>query len=362
MTPKPIALNDLDYPYGLLPVEATKIERYAEESEGEKPWFWIFTAGKYPQGDVSEEELDEIVAAYNPKTEVEAACNFDHEWGGPAYGWIGALKREGKKLLVQFSHLDPFLIEQVKALRYKYCSPEIAGNYKNSGRKYLIGLAFLGNRKPADTKHKAIRLAGDYGQVACYGVGIDPENQSSEGTMKQYTEEQIAELEAQAGRVTELEKKFAGVDPTKYAVLEAENKRLTETAAELAKERRYNEASQKIAALGTRLTPALKIGLVEFAVSLGDVGGTQAVEYADAEQKKVTATLPEFFYNLLAKLPENKELFERQVVDGGPATISFGDAQDSEALHQKAVAYCRQNKLDPSKNEDYKQALLMVVG
>lgn len=60
-------------------------------------WIEIFRAGDYgPKGRYSEADLDRIASSYDPALH-EAPVVIGHpEHDRPAYGWVEALKREGK--------------------------------------------------------------------------------------------------------------------------------------------------------------------------------------------------------------------------------------------------------------------------
>jgi hypothetical protein len=109
--------------------------------------FEIFRAGKYPQGDFTEADLDQIVQAYDPKIH-EAPITLDHGKTGPAYGWVAGLKRVGKTLVASFRDVAEELKGLVEAGRYKKRSAEIYTNFAGTGKKYLKAVAFLGAAVP----------------------------------------------------------------------------------------------------------------------------------------------------------------------------------------------------------------------
>lgn len=69
-------------------------------------WIHVFTAGKYPQGDVTVADLKKIAACYDPVNLHEAFMTIGHiDWSErvgadepPAIAWIKELKVEGDKL------------------------------------------------------------------------------------------------------------------------------------------------------------------------------------------------------------------------------------------------------------------------
>ena len=80
----------------------------------DKNYFHVFTAGKYPQGTVTAEDLKQIAASYDPSV-YEAPVWIGHPGSvspeePKAYGWVESLLAEGNKLFASFSHLDDDLI------------------------------------------------------------------------------------------------------------------------------------------------------------------------------------------------------------------------------------------------------------
>ena len=104
----------------------------------------------------TEEDLDAIVASYNPAF-LEAPVNLDHTDSGQAYGWIKSVAREGRKLVACLRQVAPELKEAVRSGRYKNRSVELLtpdhGSFPEAsgiaGHPYLTGLAFLGAALPA---------------------------------------------------------------------------------------------------------------------------------------------------------------------------------------------------------------------
>lgn len=91
-------------------------------------WFHVFTAGSYPQGDFTAEDLAQIAGSYNPAY-IEAPVWIGHPGDdGPepeAYGWIKEIKAEGNNLFVKFDYIDPELVEKINSRRFKRCSVEL---------------------------------------------------------------------------------------------------------------------------------------------------------------------------------------------------------------------------------------------
>ena len=117
----------------------------------DKNYFHVFTAGRYPQGTVTAEDLKQIAESYDPSV-YEAPVWIGHPGSvtpeePKAYGWVESLHAEENKLYASFSHLDDDLIGMVKEKKYRRCSVEFGKlNYEPlKGRLYLVAIA-LTNR------------------------------------------------------------------------------------------------------------------------------------------------------------------------------------------------------------------------
>lgn len=102
--------------------------------------FHVFTAGTYPQGEVTEADLKEIAKNYSP-TYHEAPMTLDHKREGSALGWVNKVVAQGKKLFVGFSKISDKAKELVANGEYKRPSIEIA-NYEGIG-KYLRAVSLV---------------------------------------------------------------------------------------------------------------------------------------------------------------------------------------------------------------------------
>lgn len=121
----------------------------------------IFSTGKWNGSDITEEDLDSIVKAYEDvgfklkpflklgHTEDQRLIQDD---GLPAAGWIGSLKKVGNKLIADFIDIPQKIYELLKNGAYKKVSCEIYHNIEIEGKKYprLLGaVALLGANMPA---------------------------------------------------------------------------------------------------------------------------------------------------------------------------------------------------------------------
>lgn len=129
-----------------------------------KKFFHVFTAGQYPQGAVTVEDLQQIADGYDPSV-YEAPIWIGHPGSTAAeepkaYGWVESLMVIGDKLYASFSHLDDDLVGMVNSKKYRRCSVELGKlNYEPlKDRLYLIAIA-LTNR-PAVAGLPPLEFAG----------------------------------------------------------------------------------------------------------------------------------------------------------------------------------------------------------
>lgn len=101
----------------------------------------IFTAGKYPQGNVSEADLQEIARNYSVNY-FKAPLTRDHQQEGKSLGWVNSVKAIGKDLYCSFMDVAEEALNLTKSGAYKYPSIEIA-NYPEAGGKYLRAVSLV---------------------------------------------------------------------------------------------------------------------------------------------------------------------------------------------------------------------------
>lgn len=246
-------------------------------------WCEIFKTGTHTDKkgrvrDWTEADLDRMVAGYDPKAHEAPIC-IDHNEaegpikGGPAYGWVEALKREGSKLLAKFKEVVPGFAKAVNQGFYKKRSASIfpGGTLRH--------VAFLGALPPA------VKGLADY--------------QFSEGDCFEYSEaigdfKFNLEQEDHGVTVEELTKQLKaandglGAAMAKVSTLETENKRLTSEFSEGEKKRTRGEleAFIKTGIAEGKMLPAWKeAGIVEFMMGLTD----RVETYEFSEGKKQTA-------------------------------------------------------------------------
>jgi len=100
----------------------------------------VFIAGKYPQGDISEDDIKSIADSYDP-TYHEAPLTLNHQKDGSALGWVDKVVAKGKDLFVSFKTVSDKAKELVSKGEYKRPSIEIA-DYDGKG-KYLRAVSLV---------------------------------------------------------------------------------------------------------------------------------------------------------------------------------------------------------------------------
>jgi hypothetical protein len=130
----------------------------------------VFAVGKWTAGagkivDVTESMLDDMVAAFNalgvqvtgfkPPLKLghgEAQAFIGQSEGAPAMGWVSALRREGSKLLADFTNVPSALIDLIRRRHYNSVSVEILPTVEYAGSTFknvLYAVAILGSEWPA---------------------------------------------------------------------------------------------------------------------------------------------------------------------------------------------------------------------
>ena len=112
-------------------------------------WDEVFRAGPCVDSagrnhNFTREDLDQIVAKYNDGSPHTAAVTIGHPTGtAPAYGWVAKLKRDDDVLLAKYSDVDPAFEEAVKAGRFKKKSVGLRADFG------IDHVAYLGGKPPA---------------------------------------------------------------------------------------------------------------------------------------------------------------------------------------------------------------------
>ena len=360
-----------------------------------KDWIEVFRAGTHTTaaGDVlsfTEADLDAVVQNYK-KADHEAPVVIGHPtMNAPAWGWVSALKREGKSLYAKFQQVQPEFAEMVEKGLFKKRSIALYPGLK------LRHVGFLGAMPPAVKGLADIQFAEGDAVTVEFSDGW---KMSMVGRMFQRMRDYLIEKEGveKADTVVypyeveqlltpepeevgpEYNESDRGGDMDKIAELTQQLKEFgeklnTAEARATTAEARVLELETKIAADAEagrkahfenfceglikegRMLPAEKTGAVITLMALDTQNKT--FEFGEGD-KKVEKTLVQMHMDNLKASPIKLEFGERTDGKKKPAA-GYGDFPgdvDPErmAIHQRAV------ELMESKQIDYNTAVMQVM-
>jgi len=321
-------------------------------------FFQVFKAGKYPQGDFSEEMVQAISDRYDPAF-CEAAITIDHAATGPAWGWVDQLRVENGLLMAAFKNVVAEFQEAVENRQYKRVSVEIFREIDVPGKgvgPYLKAVSFLGAAAPQVKGLEPVSFsAGENIEVLHFEMDEEARK------MVLVSESEFAAFSAVESRIQALQNdlKTAQDQNAKFADMEAEKAKAEERLRQHYMTSRKNDfaawANEQI--VYGRVTPAqlgdiLKIlEALDAVVSFSD-DGTVTTEPAGVLLFKtfIGSLQPVVPGGVIAKKPGEV------VADDGLA--SFGNVEmdpDRVELHKKTVAIQRE------KGISYDQALSLAM-
>jgi hypothetical protein len=167
-------------------------------NENVSPWVCIARTGTFEDSQgrphtFTEADLEAIRAGYDPERS-EAPLVFGHpKDSDPAYGWVSALKREGKKLFAQFAHVPEKVKSLVQDRRYRYVSMSLSPD-----KKRLLHVGLLGAAAPAIDGLAPVSLSA--GGITINFAAPDGEEQT---TLEASQERKMEELQRQIGALNE---------------------------------------------------------------------------------------------------------------------------------------------------------------
>ncbi|MCX8036170.1 MAG: hypothetical protein N3D11_03755 [Candidatus Sumerlaeia bacterium] len=108
----------------------------------------VFRAGDYgSKGIYTPDALRQIADDYDPAAH-EAPVTLDHRQDGPAFGWVESLRTGGDRLIARLKDLHESLREWIQRGAYKKRSIELYRAFPATGRPYLRAVSFLGACPP----------------------------------------------------------------------------------------------------------------------------------------------------------------------------------------------------------------------
>jgi len=111
----------------------------------------IFIAGEYPgKIPVSVEDLDTVVADYDPARYNAPLCFGHPEIDSPAWGWVTGLRRAGETLHAKLKGIAPWVKDVVNKGMFQYVSPRFFRPEESPTKKiHLRHVGMLGAADPA---------------------------------------------------------------------------------------------------------------------------------------------------------------------------------------------------------------------
>ena len=92
----------------------------------------IFRAGHYPQGDISEADLETVLSNFNPDYHNPPVVK-DHEESGPAFGWVKELWKEGKSLWARLRDIPKTVRAEIKEKAWLKISAAFYPDFEGRG-------------------------------------------------------------------------------------------------------------------------------------------------------------------------------------------------------------------------------------
>lgn len=223
------------------------------------PGVEIFAAGKWNGDEYSEQDLDEMVKAFEEnKATIKPYLKLghsDHQTllqndGFPAAGWIGNIYRQGKKLLADFVDIPEKIYQLISNKAYRKVSSEIYWNINVNGKKYprmLAACALLGTDLPAvSSLNDILSMYGikDFDFLKSY-IENETEIKNYELVKEDTMSEELKKLETDLEKANEtietIKKEFTQKESekdAKIAELEAVKKEYTDKLEKEAEENR----------------------------------------------------------------------------------------------------------------------------
>lgn len=316
----------------------------------------IFAVGTWNNSTFSEQDLDNIVEAFNFfQMSGQVPLKFGHNDtqpvtdGQPALGWVDRVWRDGKKLFADFRDVPSVVYDSIKSGLYKFVSVELLRNVTAGTRQVplvLDAVALLGADPPAVGTLRdlqvltmsAFRQNCEARLAFTRSINIgDTKTMADDNELEQLKAQleaaKRAEAEAKALAASNAER-FTRLDTeTKQARTEAHRKEVTRMLEDAVRDKRMLPAARE------RFLRFFKI----------DTDAVNDVRIPDVE----------------AYIRENPNPYVKQTAVGGgggadPDAIPVGGMPDVE-LMARARKLCRDRGKDPSNWQELQAATIAVM-
>ena len=299
-------------------------------------WIEIFKTGTWTssQGKTStytKEDLDAIVAKFDPANKPPVTVGHPEKDTTPAFGWMKALKRVGEVLVGDFDFVPEFL-ELLKKGVYKNRSIGL----RNGA---IAHVAFLGGVAPAVKGLEDIKFSADEAETAYYDTNLEKEN-----VMDEETKKRLAQLEAENAKMK-----------ADFAAAQKENETLKADKAKMESEKRYSECAAFCDSLVTdgKVTPEVAENIKAVMQGLCD--------YEDNFKKGGIVEQMKAMYSGLPKMEHlegnkaNKQSAKKETQEEAPSYYGMPVNADRLVLHERAKEIEAEEKI--SYSEAVKKAI-----
>jgi hypothetical protein len=274
--------------------------------------------------DITLARLEEMQRAYDPTIEA-ASLNFDHAWGGPSLGWCERVWIKDGALWVRYVDLADAAVEGIRTKQYVRRSAEFVLAHPVTGGWYLTGTALLGNARPAIPALPPITLCRPQYVLAAARKEPpmpDPANPPTPPPVSDPTAE-LSMLRAQ--------------------VAEGEQALLT-----ILRHRAELQVEQRLAALGSRVTPAVAKLARPLLIELLAVKVPVTVQLQDDPAKPAAAVgIADRIFEMLAASPPIEAL--------GAGELAATEAPRAAALPQERLAELNEKYNFQTKSFGYRR-------
>jgi hypothetical protein len=319
-------------------------------------FFKIFRAGNYPQGNISEADVQEMASTYDPSLH-EAPLTVNHDDKSPSYATVDAVKAVGKELYASFKDVLAEAIDINK--KFRKPSIEIA---EYDGRKYLraVSLTNFPQVKGLDTiafsekknsvfftegltldLNKGVTMFSEQITKLAETLSINLSNYSVEGDIIAAATAAVQNLQTKLTD-TSAQVSSLSLNLAKFSEAEITPESFAETlAAKNALEKKVLSFEEEM----KRLTAKRVDDLVSFAVQSKDVTPAQGEglrKFAEAnydEAKKFVDGLPSKKENppLHSAKPDDKEYAYEEIIKDPSLAAKFSETELAEMKKRSKI-------------------------
>lgn len=315
----------------------------------------IFKAGTWNDRTFTEQDLDNMVAAFNATGKAgRVPLKFGHSddesgqpfrEGLPALGWVSKVWRQGKTLFADFIDIPNAVFQAIQKGLYKFVSIEILKNAEYDGKSYpwlLDAVALLGAEPPAvdglgDLQRLALsRASFKYAEVCVHSrqthmvtphqeIEMDPKEIAK--AIADGIREQIAPLQSKIDEQGKELSKFSKENDTLKAQLVDKDKAIADQAkaAEAEKVKHARDTVKNVLEAGVRAKKILPAERERFERLL-KVDDDKAVVSIDLKEVEALAKVNQEEATRI--LAAGKSAFSRADGKSGEGASAVGDTED----------------------------------